>query len=177
MQILLVDNEDSFTANLLHQIVNVTGHEPVVAPYHLLNEIDTDLYDMFVISAGPGSPAEYPDYDRIFRSGKPILGVCLGMQIMNLYHGGSVSPLTGAKHGICRDVVIDGEAYTCAVYNSLYCSDVADCFDTFAMSGGIPMGIKHRELPVAGVQFHPESFMTLEGDKILKYVFNCIGIN
>ncbi len=63
-----------------------------------------------------------------------------------------------------------------AVYNSLYCNKVADVFDVFASYGSIPMALRHKTLPYAGVQFHPESFMTNNGDKLLNDMLSSIGI-
>lgn len=176
MQILIIDNEDSFTFNLFHQISLIDGFTPEIIPYLNLDESLYDKYDCCVISPGPGSPAEYSMYDGLLRSGKPVLGVCLGMQIINTFFGGEVKPLDNARHGVCVGIEIGGISSIAAVYNSLYCSSVPECLEITSAYNGIPMALKHKDNPIAGVQFHPESFMTTEGDKILRYVFDSIGI-
>jgi len=176
MELLLIDNNDSFTYNLFHLISSVTGMDVPVVKYQELDSKDITSYSGFVISPGPGHPEEYDKYSKIIDSGKPVFGVCLGMQILNIYFGGSVVRLDGCRHGVTRQTVCMGREYQTAVYNSLYCSKIPDVFNVFAVSDDIPMGIIHKNRPLAGVQFHPESFMTEDGEKIIKDVFSSVGI-
>jgi len=176
MKILLADNNDSFTYNLYHHISAITNHSIFLTSYKNLLVQSLFEYDAFVISPGPGHPDEYKDYIHLIRLGRPIFGVCMGMQVLNSLFGGNVERLKGSRHGITVETDYKQEKYNVAVYNSLYCSYVPEIFEIFAEAGGVPMGIRHRELPFAGVQFHPESFMTEDGDRIINDVFSSIGI-
>jgi len=176
MKLMLIDNNDSFTYNLFHLISSVTGHDISVVTYQKLAEEDISKFSGFIISPGPGHPDEYDKYGKIIDSGMPVFGVCLGMQILNVFFGGSVTRLSGCRHGVTRQTICMDTEYQAAVYNSLYCSEVPDIFKIFAVSDDTPMGIIHRERPLAGVQFHPESFLTKDGDKIVKNVLSEVGI-
>lgn len=176
MRILLIDNNDSFTYNLYHQIVRVVRSDASIISYSCLNKNHIVKYDCFIISAGPGTPDEYDRYDVVLESGKPVFGVCLGMQIINRYYGGEVSELKDARHGVTANLEMNGEVLDVAVYNSLYCSKVSDQLNVFLSSEKVPMGLIHRSKPIAGIQFHPESFMTKRGDDILQDVLGRIGI-
>ena len=176
MRILLIDNNDSFTLNLHHQTTRLTGEDTDITAYETLPGADISAYGAFVISAGPGHPDEYTAYGRVLESGRPVFGVCLGMQIINTHFGGKVSRLSGCRHGVALPVSYRGETCTAAVYNSLYCSEVPECLDIFARYKDVPMGLSHKKLPVSGVQFHPESFLSKDGDMVIKDVFNNLGI-
>lgn len=177
MKILLIDNNDSFTYNLYHLISSITNSFITVQCYDNLNAEDISGYDAYVISPGPGHPFEYGMYKDILTSGRPVFGVCLGMQIMNIFFGGEVVRLEGCRHGVtvCAERS-NGERFEAAVYNSLYCSYVPDVFQIYASCGDVPMWIKHKEQPLAGVQFHPESFLTESGAEVLADAFSSIGI-
>ena len=84
--------------------------------------------------------------------------------------------LAGCRHGITINADYKGSEKTVAVYNSLHCSSIPEQLEVFAEFKGVPMALRHKELPLAGVQFHPESFMTQDGGEILKDVFSSIGI-
>lgn len=176
MRLLLIDNNDSFTYNLYHQIVRVTGLHTDVVPYDSLYSCGAGSYSGYVISPGPGHPDEYMDYEFLLESEKPVFGVCLGMQIMNSLFGGKTDRLKDCRHGITLPAEYRGETHSVAVYNSLYCSMVPDCFEIISRYKNTPMGIIHKTKPIAGVQFHPESFMSLTGDFLLKDVLSSIGI-
>ncbi|PLX66312.1 MAG: type 1 glutamine amidotransferase [Denitrovibrio sp.] len=176
MKLLLIDNNDSFTYNLYHLIIRNTGFDTCVLPYDKLPMCDNLEYDAFVISPGPGHPSEYIYYSEIFNTGKPVFGVCLGMQIINLHFAGEVTRLEGCRHGVTLPAEYNKEFIDVAVYNSLYCSLVPDVFEIISKSVNVPMWIKHKEQPIAGVQFHPESFLTKNGGRILTDAFSSIGI-
>lgn len=176
MRLLLIDNYDSFTFNLYHQIVRLTSLPLDVISYNIFSDEQITAYDGFIISPGPGNPHQYPLYGAVLDSGRPVFGVCLGMQIINQHFGGAFGRLEGCRHGVVRRIDYRGSFYEAAVYNSLYCSSVPDVLEITAEWEGIPMAVRHRSLPVAGVQFHPESFLTKDGDTIIKDVFSSIGI-
>jgi anthranilate/para-aminobenzoate synthase component II len=144
-------------------------------PYDELSDHDISQYSAYVISPGPGHPSDY-QYDTILQAAKPTLGVCLGMQIINTFYGGAVSRLADCVHGVTEQIDYRGELLDVAIYNSLYCSEVSDELDVFATREDTPMGIKHKELDIVGLQFHTESFMTKDGDEILKDVCKSINI-
>lgn len=174
MRILLVDNRDSFTRNLEHLLVQATGHAPRVAPYDGFHPSMADACDLTVISPGPGHPRDYPAYGTLLDSGRPVLGVCLGLQIMNLHFGGSVERLPGCVHGKASRFTLFGRDVLAARYHSLFLSRVAPDLDVLAEFQGVPMAAKHRRLPLLGLQFHPESFLTPQGPDILRDALNML---
>lgn len=173
---MLIDNNDSFTNNLMHLIISAAHADVTLINYAELCHAELQNFDGFVISPGPGEPAWYPDYTVIFDLGKPVFGVCLGMQILCSTYGGKISRLGRCIHGVGKDVTYKNKTITAAVYNSLHCAEIPRCFSVFAFSDDQAMGIIHDKLPFAGVQFHPESFMTPDGEWIIKDVFKDIGL-
>lgn len=168
MRILLADNRDSFTRNLEHLLARATGCPPDIIGYDAFRAESVQGYDLLVISPGPGHPREYPAYGPVLECGLPVLGVCLGLQIMNLRFGGEVSRLPGCIHGRTNTFTLFGKAVTAARYHSLYLSRVADGFEALAELEGIPMAARHASLPLLGLQFHPESFLTAGGAEIIR---------
>lgn len=168
MRILLADNRDSFTRNLEHLLFVVTGHAPDIVGYDAFRPESVPGYDLLVISPGPGHPRRYPAYGPVLESGTPVLGVCLGLQIMNMHFGGEVSRLTGCVHGRASTFALFGREVTAARYHSLYLSRVAKGFEVLAELEGVPMAARHASLPLLGLQFHPESFLTADGAGIIR---------
>lgn len=172
MNILIIDNNDSFTLNLRHLVAEFAGRLPVVIAYDAINTADFCAYDIIVISPGPGKPEEYPDYKRLFESGKPIIGICLGMQIMAVEFGGEVDRLPDCFHGRTENIEFDGRTYAVARYHSLAVTRVPGCFDIISRDkSGVPMAMIHKNLPIVGYQFHPESFLTDRGRDFIDYAF------
>jgi anthranilate/para-aminobenzoate synthase component II len=177
VKILIIDNNDSFTANLEHLLAVTTGSEPEVAPYSSLAGIKPVAYDLTVISPGPGWPSDYPGYAPLLESGTPLLGICLGMQIINEHFGGDTSTLPGCVHGRTDRVVLDGRTFVVARYHSLYSSCVASCLEVTATNpDGVAMAVKHKSRPLLGYQFHPESFLTGEGKYLVNYACQVLGL-
>ena len=132
MRILLVDNRDSFTRNLEHLVVAASGSVPEIVAYDAFC-LDVALdYDVTVLSPGPGHPGEYPGYGELLDSGRPVLGVCLGLQIVNMHFGGSVDRLPGCFHGRTSRFALFGREIEAARYHSLYASRVAPDLDVLA---------------------------------------------
>ncbi|HEX2050774.1 MAG TPA: aminodeoxychorismate/anthranilate synthase component II [Actinomycetota bacterium] len=182
MRLLLVDNYDSFVYNLA-QAFGACGGEPVVvrndAP---LDDLVALAPDAVVVSPGPGTPDDAGvsvDAVRAFGARVPVLGVCLGHQCIGVAFGGRVvrAPV-GPVHGKTSPVHHDGAGVFAGVpspmaatrYHSLSIAEDAwpDALDVTARSDdGVVMGVRHRERPVEGVQFHPESVVTEHGPRVL----------
>jgi anthranilate/para-aminobenzoate synthase component II len=168
MRILLVDNHDSFTRNLEHLIVSASGSVPVIIPYDAFYPDMAHGYNVTVLSPGPGHPVEYPGYKGLFGLGRPVLGICLGLQIINSHFGGTVDCLPGCIHGQTSRFTLFGREIEAARYHSLYLSQVAPELEVMAEFQCIPMAVKHKSLPMLGLQFHPESFLTQQGEGIIR---------
>ena len=181
MKVLVVDNYDSFTYNLV-QYLGELGAE-VEAVRNDKADVEGLLgrrADRLVISPGPGTPADAGvslEASRAFpEAGVPTLGVCLGHQAMVEAFGGTV--ITGAPiHGKEAMVEHDGRTIfaglespmTAGRYHSLIAHpDLPDEFEVSATYNDVVMAVRHRELPAEGVQFHPESILTPDGKRLLE---------
>ena len=181
--ILVIDNYDSFTYNLvqylgeLGQDIKVFRNDKIdVAGITELNP------ERIVISPGPGTPDQSGITLKVikaFESKKPILGVCLGHQAIGQVFGGRVVPAPYLMHGktseICHDnrTIFSGLPYRFQAtrYHSLMVErkTLPKCLEVSATStDGLIMGLRHRDFPIEGVQFHPESIMTAHGKKLLE---------
>ena len=182
MNILLLDNYDSFTYNLA-QYLGELGHAPIVRRNDEieLNDIASLALDRIVISPGPGRPEDAGitvDLIRRFGPRIPVLGVCLGHQAIGYAFGGDVVRAPVLMHGKVSTVKHDGrgifsgvaQPFVAGRYHSLVVADpVPDTLEISARTeDGTVMGLRHRDLPIHGVQFHPESVLTGEGRKILR---------
>jgi para-aminobenzoate synthetase component II len=183
MMILVIDNYDSFTYNLV-QYLGELGQQLEV---HRNDKIDLATIeamspDRIVISPGPGNPDQAGitlNLLRAFEHKKPILGVCLGHQAIGQAFGGKVVPAPYLMHGktseICHDnrTIFEGLPYRFPAtrYHSLMVErkSLPKCLEVSATStDGLIMGLRHREFPIEGVQFHPESILTSHGKKLLE---------
>ena len=181
--ILLIDNYDSFTYNV-YQLMSVLGAQVEVRRNDeiSLDEIREMSPQGIVVSPGPGDPAEAGiscDVLRELGNKVPILGVCLGHQCVGAAFGGRIVRAPELMHGKTSTVYHENEGifaglpspFSAIRYHSLAVDrdTVPDCLEiTAETENGVIMGLRHRELPVEGVQFHPESVLTLEGPKLLK---------
>jgi len=177
-KIFLLDNYDSFTYNIYHALVRPGFAVDVFRPHQTsLAAIEKINPHAIVFSPGPKNPADYPLMGEVlarFGSEKPILGICLGMQAVNAWYGGKTVQADKPVHGKVSSVKITGgklfrglgKQMTVARYHSLIVDDVPDVFDITARHGTIVMAIEHKSYKVYGVQFHPESFLTVKGDSI-----------
>jgi para-aminobenzoate synthetase component 2 len=174
---LLIDNNDSFTNNLEHLLVAATEYAPDIVPYDQLSAMVFDDYHLIVISPGPMTPSDYPAYDQLLAGKTPILGICLGMQIINDYFGGETAQLPGCVHGRSDVIEFENRRVTVARYHSLYVKTVGDGLKVLARNdSGVPMAVKHASRPIAGYQFHPESFLTNEGQFFVNYALDILGL-
>ena len=182
MKVLLIDNYDSFTYNLA-QYLGELGHAPVVHRNDeiSLGDVEAMKPDRIVISPGPGRPEDAGitvDVIRQFGRRTPVFGVCLGHQGIGHAFGGEVVRAPVLMHGKVSSIQHDGRGVFAGVslpfvagrYHSLIVADPPpDALEITARTDeGIIMGLRHREWPVHGVQFHPESVLTGEGMKILR---------
>ena len=175
MRIVLADNDDSFTRNLEHLLVKATDAEVTVVPYGEFGPESLRDADVLVISPGPGHPEDYPKYSFLFDPGTadvPVLGVCLGMQIMNEALGGRTERLEGCVHGKSEEIEFYGKRIRVARYHSLHVAEVAPGCEVVARNdGGVPMCLRHPRRPFWGYQFHPESFLTERGESFIHHAF------
>ncbi|CAM3997389.1 aminodeoxychorismate synthase component I [Nocardiopsis rhodophaea] len=182
IRILLVDNYDSFTYNLWMYLSEFADVECVVVKNDdPLSSICLEEFDGIVISPGPGSP-DAPTDVGISRAiaaseGKPILGVCLGHQLIGTVYGASVGPAPKIMHGRTSRVRHGGdrlfrgmaEEFTAVRYHSLALSDIGAPLEVIAADeDGTAMAVRHRDRPVWGVQFHPESILSEDGRVLLR---------
>ena len=181
--LLLIDNYDSFTYNLF-QYLSELGQEVLVARNDkiTIEEIEKLKPERIVVSPGPSTPLRAGisnDVIRHFGPRLPLLGVCLGHQCIGHVYGGTVGRAKAVMHGKSSLVHHKGEGvlaglpnpFSAIRYHSLAVSPerLPDCLEVTAWTDdGTIMGLRHRQLPVEGVQFHPESFMTPVGKDLLR---------
>ncbi len=179
-KILLIDNFDSFTFNLADYL------QQAQAVVKVLRNDDPTLIDeakqsdALVVSPGPSTPGnagQSPQLVERFYPQKPILGVCLGMQIINEVFGGRTCRAPAPVHGKTATLSLVNPSpilqnlpghFAAARYHSLVCTDIPDCLEISAVYQQIPMAFRLRDYPVYGVQFHPESFLTEYGHAIIQ---------
>jgi anthranilate synthase/aminodeoxychorismate synthase-like glutamine amidotransferase len=190
-RILLVDNYDSFTWNLAHLFAGLDGVDVDVIRNDDPRLADgiTARYDATVIGPGPGRPAEAGRTMAIVleaaRERRPLFGVCLGLQAIGEAFGGRVVHAPRQMHGKASEITHDGSGVFADIpspffatrYHSL-CVDhdgfPAELRATATSEDGVIQGLAHRELPIAGVQFHPESVLTKPGYVIAENVLRTL---
>lgn len=169
-KVFLIDNFDSFTFNLAYEFES-RGCEVEV----WRNDIDVNQFLTFVnehagpklivISPGPGTPKEAGCCIQVIQQAKdiPLFGVCLGHQAIIEAFGGVVERAKEIVHGKASTAVCEGKKYQVGRYHSLVATCVPDCLEVTAMCDDLVMAVRHKERPIIGVQFHPESILTTEG--------------
>lgn len=184
MRVLLVDHEDSFVYNLAQALERLRAEVRVVRPDVPFARVEATAFDAIVLSPGPGAPSDLRVTGlsrRLLRSrgsATPVLGVCLGHQLLAEVAGGRVAPLPAPVHGEAVDVLHRGDAlfagvpspFPAARYHSLRVLSrglPAGLRVTARDRRGTVMAIRATDRPSVGVQFHPESYLTPHGDRIL----------
>lgn len=183
-RILVVDNYDSFTFNLVHMLEAIAGEDVDVFRNDELVGSQLADYEFIVFSPGPGLPEESEDLmllvTEAIRQKKKVLGVCLGHQALAKSTGGELKNLSEVHHGVSHEITIEiGEPLfknlparvDVGRYHSWVVDDknlpvqwLVSCRD----QKGEIMGMNHRDLPIYGIQFHPESVLSPQGKTILK---------
>ncbi len=180
MRVLVIDNYDSFVYNLV-QYIGELGAEVLVVrnDARTVSALVDEGFDRVLVSPGPCTPNEagisLEAIPAFASSGTPVLGVCLGHQAMVQAYGGSVvqaEPIHGKDAQIEHDgrTIYEGlpSPLTVGRYHSLIAGpEIPDVLEVTATYGDIVMGVRHRELPAEGVQFHPESVLTPEGKSMI----------
>ncbi len=180
--ILILDNYDSFTYNLVHAVEEITGQAPDVFRNDQIDVPACDRYEHIIISPGPGLPEESGiclDLIKTYKSSKKIFGVCLGLQSIVVALGGRLKNLATVLHGIETEMFISSQS---PIYENIPDPFMAGRYHSWvADKNGFPdelkincidkddevMGIEHNEYPLYAVQFHPESIMTPEGNTMI----------
>ncbi|QUS38382.1 anthranilate synthase component I [Tardiphaga alba] len=189
-KVLLVDHEDSFVHMLADYFRQVGADVSVVRHVHAQTVLNRDDFDLLVLSPGPGRPADFgisKTIDTALAKNLPVFGVCLGVQAIGEYFGGKLGQLTQPAHGRPSRVQVKGgqlmqglpNEVTIGRYHSLFVEmgDMPEALTVTATTeDGVAMAIEHKTLPVGGVQFHPESLMSLGGEVGLRIVENAFRL-
>jgi anthranilate synthase len=187
-RIVIVDHLDSFVHTLANYF-RQTGAEVITLRAGIpFEELVAHVPDLVVLSPGPGRPADF-EMDRTIEgaiaAGLPLFGVCLGLQGIVEHFGGTLGQLDVPMHGkpsLVRDTggrLLSGlpAEFRAGRYHSLYAriEDLPEALEVSAMSDdGVVMAVEHRRLPIAAVQFHPESIMSLDGELGLMLIGNVV---
>ncbi len=184
MKILVIDNYDSFTYNLVHAIKKISGLPVDVFRNDEISLEEIEKYDKIVLSPGPGIPEEAGlllEIIREFGPRKSMLGVCLGHQAIGEAFGGELHNMKQVLHGVATPVKLTQnksvlfrnlpDTFDVGRYHSWIVKDenLPDCFEVTSYdSDGQIMSMKHKQYDVQGVQFHPESVLTPLGEKMIE---------
>lgn len=184
MKILVLDNYDSFTYNLVQYIQEIVGYKVDVYRNDEITLEEVDQYDKIILSPGPGLPKDagiMPELIKRYAPTKHIFGVCLGHQAIGEAFGGTLHNIEKVYHGIATPIkIVDGNSLTfrglpaeieAGRYHSWVVEkhNIPDCFQITAVDEhGVIMAMRHRNYNVRGVQFHPESIMTPTGKTMLR---------
>jgi anthranilate synthase len=189
-RVLLIDHDDSFVHMLADYFRQVGASVTVVRHIHARQMLESTAYDLLVLSPGPGRPEDFgiaATIDTALAKKLPIFGVCLGVQAIGEYFGGRLGQLQQPAHGRPSRVQVRGgrlmqnlpDEIVIGRYHSLYVErdSMPDVLQvTASTEDGVAMAIEHKTLPVAGVQFHPESLMSLGGEVGLRIVENAFRL-
>ncbi len=186
-KVLFIDNFDSFTYNLVDDFCKRNCRAKVYRADTALDELKAVAAefapDLLVISPGPGTPDTAGvslAATGYFKDRLPILGVCLGHQVIVQHFGGKIGHAPVPMHGKPSRVTHDEKGVFAGVenplqagrYHSLCAVEVPDCLEETARFEDVVMGVRHKELPVFGVQFHPESILTPAGGRIIENILS-----
>jgi anthranilate synthase component 2 len=187
-KILVIDNYDSFTYNLVHYITRLTGHKPDVFRNDEISLAEVNAYDKILLSPGPGIPVEAGiclDLIKRYAAEKSILGICLGHQAIGEAFGGTLTNLTEVFHGLATPVNITESSDP--LFNGLPSTISAGRYHSWVVTKttlpeclritcedeeGTIMGVSHKLYDVRGLQFHPESVLTEHGYDIMRNWIN-----
>jgi len=192
MKILVLDNYDSFTYNLVHYVLEIADATVDVFRNDQISLEAVNSYDVIILSPGPGLPADagiMPALLKKYAGKKPILGVCLGHQAIGEAFGGDLHNLARVYHGL--ETPVDIMAPNSTLFADIPSPFMAGRYHSWVVQpdelptvlevtataeDGSIMAIQHREYPIYGVQFHPESVMTPYGKKMLGNFLKSTGV-
>ena len=187
MKLLVLDNYDSFTYNLVHLIEKVSNISFEVIRNDKISLEDVKAFDKILLSPGPGLPKDagiMPELIKHYGSSKSILGVCLGLQAIGEAYGASLKNLDTVFHGLATPITIVSDdllfkncpkTFTVGRYHSWVINNqtlTSDLQTTSVDSDGNIMAIKHKTYDVRGVQFHPESILSQYGETMMENWLN-----
>ncbi|SIS72560.1 anthranilate synthase component II [Belliella pelovolcani] len=181
MKILVLDNYDSFTYNLVY-IIRQLGYEMDIYRNDKINLDQIEVYDKILLSPGPGIPSEagiMPDLIKKYAAFKDILGICLGHQAIGEAFGSSLTNLSEVVHGLASEVSVDKDLlfeglptkFKIGRYHSWVINEqtLSPDLEVIARTpDGQIMGVRHKVFKVRGLQFHPESVLTEHGVEMMK---------
>ena len=180
IKVVVIDNYDSFTFNLVHYLESLNADVKVIRK----DQIEGKLFDNvkhILISPGPGHPNEYTYLNEIihqYQNSHSILGICLGHQYLASYYGSTLYNLKKVRHGISSELrVVDHQVlfkntpkkFNIGHYHSWNVKTLSnDLTETALNNNGLNMAFRHKRLNIFGIQFHPESILTEHGIEIIK---------
>ncbi|WP_445757799.1 anthranilate synthase component II [Polaribacter sp.] len=184
MNILILDNYDSFTYNLVHMVEKITGNFPSVFRNDEISIENVGNYDIIMLSPGPGIPDEagiLKEVIKTYAGKKPIFGVCLGLQAITEVFGGKIVNLEDIFHGVATEMTVTdtsaiifndvSEKFMAARYHSWAASDEdfpTDITITARDEDGGIQALEHKLYNISAVQFHPESILTDIGEQLVR---------
>lgn len=179
--VVVVDHHDSYTWNLVHLLAAVTGVLPTVVQHDEVSAEEVLRHSHVVLSPGPGHPDQVTDFAVggavLVAASRPVLGVCLGMQGLVTAYGGTVDRVRPG-HGVLARIEHDGtgvfaglpDGFAAVRYHSLAAITLPNVLRATATDAesGLVMGVAHRDRPLSGVQFHPESILSEHGEALVR---------
>jgi len=185
MKIVFIDNYDSFANTIAAYFTNAGAEVVMYNSNCSIKAIEKEHPDLILLGPGPNGPREAGNYLKViehFHKKVPLFGICLGFQAMMEYFGEKVKPLQEVMHGQASEVNHDGKTIFRGIpqnakfarYHSLGVLKVPECFDISARAGEIVMSARHKTLPIEGVQFHPESILSMHNEVGRKLIENIV---
>jgi anthranilate synthase component 2 len=187
-EILIIDNYDSFTYNLFHYVYSITGIKPVVMRNDAISPSEALKHQKIILSPGPGLPHEAGRLMELIEAlweHTSLLGVCLGHQALALHSGARLKCFDEPYHGIARrgfvrvvEPLFTGmkDTFNAGSYHSwtVDAPTLPNCWHIAAIdSEGEILALQHKDLPIFGVQYHPESVLSSEGHEVLRNWIHC----
>lgn len=193
MKILIIDNYDSFTYNLVHMVEEITGTFPAVFRNDEISSNQVGEFDLIMLSPGPGIPDEagiLKEVIKTYAGVKPIFGVCLGLQAITEVFGGKIINLNDVYHGVATEMQVTDDSavifkdipatFLAARYHSWAATDEGfpnELKVTARDEEGLIQAIEHVAYPISAVQFHPESILTDVGKQLVTNFINSAKLN
>ncbi len=184
MKVLLIDNNDSFTYNIVDLFRKINYVELSIITSDKLNQEEIANFNKYIISPGPGTPQEFPIFKSIIShcttNKKSLLGICLGHQAICQYFGGKLVQLENVVHGQQKTAILDNNSpiykdmrkqIDVGLYHSwvIETETLPSCLKTTGfLKNNLLMSVKHTNFNIYGIQFHPESFLTQYGQQIIE---------